>query len=359
MMSFLEVGIHRMKFCSAANMDCFFPSASSISFFALDLLPIELTCFATADTRWIRTKRIYSCAHFLVPTRASKSKNSSTQLAKNLALALTTQHGRSFLSNSPRPTNKTLLQKTLNPALAARWGVAALARLFLAATEGTRERERDGTNTRLGHKKKIVPVSKSLIFDQFLFGNQRGSASLTLRIRGFQRWRSHRGVSKFRSVKKSAHSEWVGQQIKKRNKLQSILAPQGSSNFRGKNTKTIFQATGISWQVHNTLFTGLFLACGDWRNREIFLARWSQRARTRRKGRCCFGSGPARGDTPGPARVRLSGRRCLKHPARPGLGYRARLINTIARSWDPSDHRVLVSGWGVLFGSMPFLPLMG
>jgi hypothetical protein len=40
-----------MKFCSAANMDCFFPSASSISFFALDLLPIELTCFATADTR--------------------------------------------------------------------------------------------------------------------------------------------------------------------------------------------------------------------------------------------------------------------------------------------------------------------
>jgi hypothetical protein len=50
-MSFLEVGIHRMKFCSAANMDCFFPSASSISFFALDLLPIELTCFATADTR--------------------------------------------------------------------------------------------------------------------------------------------------------------------------------------------------------------------------------------------------------------------------------------------------------------------
>ncbi len=143
MMSFLEVGIHRMKFCSAANMDCFFPSASSISFFALDLLPIELTCFATADTRWIRTKRIYSCAHFLVPTRASKSKNSSTQLAKNLALALTTQHGRSFLSNSPRPTNKTLLQKTLNPALAARWGVAALARLFLAATEGTGERERE------------------------------------------------------------------------------------------------------------------------------------------------------------------------------------------------------------------------
>ncbi len=51
MMSFLEVGIHRMKFCSAANMDCFFTSASSISFFALDLLPIELTCFATADTR--------------------------------------------------------------------------------------------------------------------------------------------------------------------------------------------------------------------------------------------------------------------------------------------------------------------
>jgi hypothetical protein len=133
-----------MKFCSAANMDCFFPSASSISVFALDLLPIELTCFATADTRWIRTKRIYSCAHFLVPTRASKSKNLSTQLAKNLALALTTEHGRSFLSNSPRPTNKTLLQKTLNPALAARWGVAALARLFLAATEGTGEREREG-----------------------------------------------------------------------------------------------------------------------------------------------------------------------------------------------------------------------
>jgi hypothetical protein len=108
----------------------------------------------------------------------------STQLAKNLALALTTQHGRSFLSNSPRPTNKPLLQKTLNPALAARWGVAAVARLFLAAPEGTiereRERERDGTNTRLGHKKKIIPVSKSLLFNQFLFGNQRGSASLTL-----------------------------------------------------------------------------------------------------------------------------------------------------------------------------------
>jgi hypothetical protein len=45
----------------------------------------------------------------------------------------------------------------------------------------------------------------------------------------------------------------------------------------------------------------------------------SQRARTRRERRCCFGSGRARGDAPGPARVRLSGRRCLKHPARPGI----------------------------------------
>ncbi len=143
MMSFLEVGIHRMKFCSAANMDCFFPSASSISFFALDLLPIELTCFATADTRWIRTKRIYSCAHFLVPTRASKSKNLSTQLAKNLALALTTQHGRSFLSNSPRPTNKNSAPENPKSRPCRKMGRRALARLFLAATEGTGERERE------------------------------------------------------------------------------------------------------------------------------------------------------------------------------------------------------------------------
>jgi hypothetical protein len=132
-----------MKFCSAANMDCFFPSASSISFFALDLLPIELTCFATADTRWIRTKRIYSCAHFLVPTRASKSKNSSTQLAKNLALALTTQHGRSFLSNSPRPTNKNSAPENPKSRPCRKMGRRALARLFLAATEGTGERERE------------------------------------------------------------------------------------------------------------------------------------------------------------------------------------------------------------------------
>jgi len=102
---------------------------------------------------------------------------------------------------------------------------------------------------------------------------------------------------------------------------QASINSQGSHNFRGKNTKTIFQATGISWQVHNTLFTDLFLACGiegtEDSPRAIESA--SQRARTRRERRCCFGSGRARGDTPGPARVRLSGRRCLKHPARPGI----------------------------------------